>query len=139
MGTCAFCTLIEAGDAEWSNDEAVAFRDQFPISPGHALVVPRLHESNLFELGAPVRAAMWAVVDVVQRDLSVSLAPDGFNIGVNVGPAAGQTVDHAHIHVIPRYIGDVDDPRGGVRWVVPGRAGVLGSRGIAAGQACTTG
>ena len=71
MGTCAFCTLIEAGDTEWSNDDAVAFRDRFPISPGHALVVPRLHEPNLFELGAPVRAALWALVDVVQRDLSV--------------------------------------------------------------------
>ena len=122
MGPCAFCAVIEAGDIEWSNDDAVAFRDRFPISPGHALVVPRLHEPNLFELGAPVRAALWALVDVVQRDLSVALAPDGFNVGVNVGAAAGQTVDHAHIHVIPRYSGDVDDPRGGVRWIVPSRA-----------------
>ncbi len=65
---------------------------------------------------------MWALVDVVQPDLTATFSPDGFNIGINIGTPAGQTVDHTHIHLIPRFVGDVPDPRGGVRWVVADQA-----------------
>ena len=65
---------------------------------------------------------MWRLVDRVRASLAAELDPDGFNVGVNDGAAAGQTVAHAHVHVIPRFEGDVADPRGGVRWVVPDRA-----------------
>jgi diadenosine tetraphosphate (Ap4A) HIT family hydrolase len=100
---------------------AMAFEDAFPASKGHALIVPRVHRETYFECTAEERAGMWSLVDQV-RDLAVArYMPDGFNVGFNVGAAAGQTVFHAHIHVIPRFIGDVPDPRGGVRHAVVGR------------------
>ena len=119
---CVFCERIASGSFGWANEHAVAFPDAFPISSGHTLVVSRTHESELFALDAETRAAMWALLDVAQAELAAELSPDGFNIGVNVGAAAGQTVGHAHIHLIPRFAGDVPDPRGGVRHVIPQRA-----------------
>ena len=104
------------------NDSAVAFYDGFPLSKGHALVVPLVPVISLFELDADIQAAVWETVRQTREMLEEQYAPDGFNIGVNDGKAAGQTVPHAHIHVIPRYEGDVPDPRGGIRWVIPDRA-----------------
>jgi len=105
-----------------ANDTAVAFYDGFPLSDGHALVVPRLPVSSLFELDTEIQATVWETVRQTREFLKERYAPDGFNIGVNDGEAAGQTVPHVHIHVIPRYKGDVPDPRGGIRWIVPERA-----------------
>lgn len=122
MAPCVFCNRIEAGDYHWSNNDAVAFSDGFPISTGHTLVVPREHEPDFFDLNPETRAAMWALIDEVRLNLIARFSPDGFNIGVNIGTPAGQTVGHAHIHLIPRYAGDVTDPRGGVRWVIAERA-----------------
>ena len=122
MADCPFCGRIDAGDFDFSNEHAVAFGDAFPLAAGHTLVVPRHHLSNLFELSTTVRAGVWRLVDTVHAHLAKSLAPDGFNIGVNVEPAGGQTVPHAHVHVIPRTVGDIADPRGGVRWVIPDKA-----------------
>ena len=122
MSACPFCELIKSGTLGWEAEHAVAFPDRYPISPGHTLVVPRLHIGDLFSLDGDHRAAAWALVDRVVADLAASHSPDGFNIGANVGAPAGQTVDHAHIHVIPRYVGDRPDPRGGVRWVLPENA-----------------
>ena len=122
MATCVFCERIAGADYRWANDEAVAFPDAFPVSPGHTLVVSRGHEPDFYALEPTTRAAMWTIVDVVKADLTVDLSPDGFNIGVNVGAQAGQTVSHAHLHIIPRFEGDVPDPRGGIRWVIPDRA-----------------
>lgn len=116
---CVFCERIAGGAYRWSNEHAVAFPDAFPISNGHTLVVSRTHESELFALDAETRAAMWALLDAAQAELAAELSPDGFNVGVNVGTAAGQTVGHAHIHLIPRFAGDVPDPRGGIRRIVP--------------------
>jgi len=110
------------GDFDFANDHAVAFPDSFPLSQGHTLVIPRIHEADLFDLDAATRSSVWELVYTVQSHLVETLAPDGFNIGVNVRPAAGQTIPHAHVHVIPRNSGDVADPRGGVRWVIPDRA-----------------
>lgn len=122
MATCPFCAVVEGGDLRWANDHAVAFADRYPISAGHTLVVPRAHQADLFDLRADERAALWALVDVVRTELVAEHRLDGFNIGVNIGEAAGQTVAHAHVHVIPRYRGDVPDPRGGIRWVLPDKA-----------------
>lgn len=101
-----------------------AFADGFPVSPGHTLVVPKQHVEDLFALEAADFAAVWALVAEVRALLleGVSPPPDGFNVGVNAGAAAGQTIDHAHVHVIPRFAGDMDEPRGGIRKVIPERA-----------------
>lgn len=100
----------------------LAFFDRFPVSVGHALVVPLVPVASLFELDAPVQAEIWDTVRQVREILDARFQPAGFNIGVNDGRAAGQTVPHAHVHVIPRYAGDVPDPRGGIRWVIPEKA-----------------
>jgi diadenosine tetraphosphate (Ap4A) HIT family hydrolase len=104
------------------NEAARAFPDAFPVTEGHTLVVPKRHVASLFDLPEEEQAAIWSLVALVRAKLLDGLKPDGFNVGVNDGPAAGQTVMHAHVHVIPRRAGDVGDPRGGVRWVVPAKA-----------------
>lgn len=116
---CPFCGL----DAVWlCNDHGIAIRDRFPIAPGHTLVVPRLHIPSLFALPEAVQLSLWSLVTAVRTKPDAEFHPDGFNIGVNDGAAAGQTVGHAHIHVILRFRGDVADPRGGVRWIIPAKA-----------------
>lgn len=122
IAECPFCERVDAGELLAANDQAVAFADKFPVSEGHALVVPRSHVLSLFDLTDEDRAAVWSLVAEVRAVIDGDLGPDGFNIGVNDGAAAGQTVDHAHVHVIPRSRGDVDDPRGGVRWVLGSRS-----------------
>ena len=118
---CPFCHL-ETNRIRPESEFAVAFLDGFPISQGHTLVVPKRHVASLFELPAEEQAAVWALVARVRASLLAELRPDGFNVGLNDGTAAGQTVMHAHVHVIPRRHEDVADPRGGVRWVVPDKA-----------------
>lgn len=117
-----FCARIAAGEILLGNALAAAFPDAFPLTPGHTLVVPRRHEPDFLALTGVEQQAVWALAVEVAARLRRERAPDGYTLGVNVGAAGGQTVDHAHLHVIPRYRGDVDDPRGGVRWVVPARA-----------------
>jgi diadenosine tetraphosphate (Ap4A) HIT family hydrolase len=119
---CPFCERITTGAVEHRSISAAALSDRFPLSPGHTLVVPERHEAAIFALSAEEQADLWRLVAQVRRDLQHRLSPDGFNIGINDGKAAGQTVDHAHVHVIPRFIDDVPDPRGGVRWVLPDKA-----------------
>ena len=112
-----------------SNDLAFAIRDAFPVSAGHTLVVPRRLFASWFEATAEERAAIFELVDVVRRQLDVSEnPPQGYNIGINVGATAGQTVPHLHVHVIPRYEGDVADPRGGIRHVIPGKGNYLAGK-----------
>ena len=103
-----------------ANDRAFAFRDSFPVAPGHTLVVPRRVIASWWDATAEERQALWELVDEVKVQLDVELAPDGYNVGFNAGAAAGQTVFHLHLHVIPRFDGDVADPRGGIRHVLPG-------------------
>lgn len=119
---CPFCRRIKAGAANIRHGEAVAFDDGFPLCRGHTLVVPVRHESSFFALTAAERRDICELVERIRAHLLDTLRADGFNIGLNDGEAAGQTVEHAHVHVIPRYAGDVRDPRGGVRWVLPERA-----------------
>lgn len=106
----------------WQDAVGLVLKDKYPISNGHSLVVPIRHAACLFDLPADDQAALWALVANVRELLSKQLNPDGFNVGINDGAAAGQTVAHAHIHVIPRWIGDVHDARGGIRWVLPEKA-----------------
>ena len=121
---CPFCERISAYRAVAENGLAAALLDRFPVSPGHILVVPKRHEADFLALTAQEHAAIMELVQCVRHRMVWvhGPTPDGYNIGVNVGGAAGQTVGHAHLHLIPRYKGDVDDPRGGVRWVVPSKA-----------------
>lgn len=119
---CVFCHRIASGNCIAANSLAVAFADAYPIAEGHTLVVPRRHEVDFFELSSQERGAVFELIDAVKGVLDRQHQPDGYNIGVNAGEAAGQTVLHAHVHVIPRYAGDVVDPRGGIRWVLPQRA-----------------
>jgi len=104
------------------NDSAVALRDCFPVSRGHTLIVPRRVVASLFDLSDEEVLDCWRLLKEEQEHLEAEFSPDGFNVGVNIGEAAGQTVAHVHIHLIPRYRGDVPSPRGGVRGVIPGKA-----------------
>lgn len=117
---CPFCSRIARGEvvAESADGLAVALRDAYPVAEGHTLVVPRRHEPDLLGLNAEEAASLWALVHEVARDVLAETGADGFNVGVNGGVAAGQSVMHVHVHVIPRRFGDVSDPRGGVRWVL---------------------
>jgi diadenosine tetraphosphate (Ap4A) HIT family hydrolase len=96
--------------------------DGFPVSPGHALLIPRRHVESWFEATEEEQRALSDAIVVARAEIEKRYRPDGFNVGMNLGAAAGQTVAHLHLHVIPRYAGDAADPRGGVRWVVPKRA-----------------
>jgi len=106
----------------WSSDDALAFLDGFPVAEGHTLLVPRRVVASLEELTAEEDAELWQAVRIVRGLLQERYNPDGFNIGINEGAAAGQTIAHAHIHIIPRYKGDRPDPRGGIRWIFPEKA-----------------
>jgi diadenosine tetraphosphate (Ap4A) HIT family hydrolase len=119
---CVLCVRLSGGDFVAENNLAVAFRDAFPLNLGHCLLIPRRHESDFLSLTAEEQAAIWALVAPVRRYIEGGGTPDGYNIGINVDEAAGQTIAHAHLHVIPRYRGDVADPPGGIRCVIPERA-----------------
>jgi len=97
-------------------------RDGFPISPGHTLIIPKRHLASFFELTNSERQALFDLLEQAKTDIDKEFSPAGYNIGINDGAAAGQTVPHLHIHLIPRYEGDVADPRGGVRWIFPDKA-----------------
>jgi len=118
---CPFCT-VEHGRIVFENKWAFAILDGFPISHGHSLIIPKRHVASFFEASAEERGAMLTLLDNMKVFLDNKFKPDAFNIGINDGVAAGQTVSHLHIHLIPRYKGDMADPRGGVRWVIPEKA-----------------
>ena len=116
--SCPFCQLA-AADIVAENTFHVVIRDRFPVSLGHSLLIPKRHVASLFELTAEEFNALHELLHSTRAQLDEQYQPDGYNIGVNVGAAAGQTVFHLHVHVMPRYVGDCADPRGGVRWVLP--------------------
>lgn len=108
-----------------SNALAFAIPDQYPVSPGHTLIATRRVVPTWFDATREEQLAILELVDEVKARLDRERKPDGFNVGFNVGAAAGQTVMHLHVHVIPRYLGDMEDPRGGVRHVIPERGNYL--------------
>ena len=118
---CAFCTLPQQRLID-ENATAIAIRDGYPVSPGHTLLIPRRHVGSFFEMSEQERGDLLALLDRAKLALDKEFQPQGYNIGINDGPAAGQTVPHLHVHLIPRYDGDLPDPRGGVRWVIPDKA-----------------
>jgi diadenosine tetraphosphate (Ap4A) HIT family hydrolase len=118
--SCPFCQF--SGEIVAENGTALALSDSFPVSEGHTLVVPRRHVSSLFELCADEQSDVWQLVSEVRSLLIDKYNSEGFNIGLNDGDVAGQTVMHAHVHVIPRHEKDCKDPRGGIRWVLPEKA-----------------
>ena len=103
------------------NDHAFAIYDGFPVNPGHILIIPKRHFPNFFEATNEERTALFNLVDDAKKILDQKFHPDGYNVGINIGLAAGQSVMHLHIHLIPRYIGDVKNPKGGVRGVIPNK------------------
>ena len=118
---CPFCKLPPERIID-SNDFAFVIRDGFPISPGHTLIIPKRHIGSFFEITQEEREALLKLLDKVKETIDIEFHPDGFNIGINDGPSAGQTVPHLHMHLIPRYTNDQADPRGGVRWIIPEKA-----------------
>jgi diadenosine tetraphosphate (Ap4A) HIT family hydrolase len=118
---CPFCTLPASRVID-SNSMGVVIRDAYPVSPGHTLVISRRHVSSFFGIAEAERTGLMDLVVSAQALLQREYAPAGYNIGINDGASAGQTVPHLHIHLIPRFAGDVPDPRGGVRWVMPDKA-----------------
>ena len=116
---CPFCNTISAHDIIVENELAVAFYDLFPVSIGHTLIIPKRHIADYLSLEQEEVVSIQKL-SVLCRDILIhKYHPDGFNLGVNVGEAAGQTIFHCHLHLIPRYNGDVLNPRGGVRSVIP--------------------
>jgi diadenosine tetraphosphate (Ap4A) HIT family hydrolase len=113
---CPFC-----GDPSMviENELAFAHYDSYPVNKGHCLIIPRRHVAEYFQATAGEKEAIWALVDEMKTIIDKQYQPDGYNIGVNVGKMAGQTIPHIHIHMIPRYKGDVENPQGGVRGVIP--------------------
>ena len=116
--TCPFCNPPPE-DIVLANGLCYARYDRYPVSPGHLLLIPFRHVAGLFDATDAELAALLALVREAKTLLDEQYRPDGYNVGVNVGTAAGQTVMHLHVHLIPRYAGDVDDPRGGVRGAIP--------------------
>ncbi len=113
---CPFC---ESNEIIISNENAYARYDKFPVSKGHVLIIPFRHVMNYFDLNQEEQTAIIDLLNLMKIQLDNDFNPNGYNIGMNVGEDAGQTVNHVHCHLIPRYKGDVTDPRGGVRGVIP--------------------
>ncbi len=105
----------------YSNESFFIIKDSFPVSPGHLLIISNEIKSDYFELSESEKAQLTATIDTAKKIITQEYTPDGYNIGMNCGPAAGQTVFHFHCHVIPRYIGDMENPRGGVRHCINGK------------------
>lgn len=107
------------------NKCSFAIYDGFPISKGHTLVIPKKIVVSIFDLGDEEYRSLFALARNARKFLKDKYNPDGFNFGINDGSTAGQTIEHAHLHIIPRYSGDLEDPRGGVRNILPDNSGYL--------------
>ena len=119
---CPFCKPDPDRELLTESARVYAIFDKFPVSEGHALIIPKQHTGDYFSMDERSQSACLIVLNRVREILIKRFTPDGFNVGINVGTAAGQTIDHVHLHLIPRYKGDVENPRGGVRGVIPGKA-----------------
>jgi diadenosine tetraphosphate (Ap4A) HIT family hydrolase len=118
---CPFCQIND-NQIIFQDDLVMTIRDSYPVSLGHSLIIPKRHIPSLFDVTDEEQMALLRALRTAKIELSQQYAPDAYNIGINDGLAAGQTVMHLHIHLIPRYIGDCTDPRGGVRWIFPDKA-----------------
>jgi diadenosine tetraphosphate (Ap4A) HIT family hydrolase len=118
---CPFCSVSEC-KVTASHSLAIVKRDEFPLTQGHSLVIPRRHIASFFGTTGPERVALFELLDRAKAGLDAQYRPKGYNIVINDGISAGQTIMHLHVHLIPRYEGDCEDPRGGIRWIFPERA-----------------
>ena len=116
---CPFCNPASERELILESATAYAMFDKFPVSNGHILIIPKKHCGNYFELSFKEQSACWFMLNNAKDILNKSLLPDGYNVGININEAAGQTITHAHIHLIPRYKDDVKEPKGGIRGVIP--------------------
>ena len=116
---CRFCLTKPGRRIMIKGKHGFAAWDRHPASEGHFLVIPYRHFANYFDINDEEREELWALVAQAREICEEKYHPDGYNIGINVGAAAGQSINHLHIHVIPRYRGDVENPKGGVRGVIP--------------------
>ena len=116
---CPFCNLEREKILE--SELSFAIYDGFPVNEGHALIIPKRHTANYFDLSLEEQKDCIELLNRVKGIVEEKYKPSGFNVGININEAAGQTVSHVHIHLIPRYEGDVEEPRGGVRGVIPER------------------
>ncbi len=119
---CIFCDL-QSDRSKIIHETELVFSvwDSYPVTQGHILIISKRHVTNFFELNNDEKKSIAEEITYLKQFLDNKYHPDGYNIGINNGAAAGQTVFHLHIHLIPRYVGDVDDPRGGVRGVIPSK------------------
>lgn len=120
-GICPFCAPGAERELVTESATAYAVFDEHPVSPGHILVIPKKHIADYFDISLHIKTACWLMVDRTQQLLTERFHPEGFNVGINVGETAGQTVPHVHIHLIPRYHSDIGNPTGGVRHAIPGK------------------
>ena len=116
---CVFCNPDSERELILESATTYAMYDKFPVSNGHALIIPKRHCANYFDLSFKEQSACWYILNKVKKIVTEKFKPDGFNIGINVNSQAGQTVPHVHIHLIPRFKGDVPNPTGGVRNIIP--------------------
>ena len=116
--SCIFCNLPKERII-LENELAYAIYDGFPVSPGHMLVIPKRHFQSYFDANHEEKLNVMELIDGAKQIIEEKNRPDGYNIGINIGETAGQSVMHLHVHIIPRYKGDVENPRGGVRGVIP--------------------
>jgi diadenosine tetraphosphate (Ap4A) HIT family hydrolase len=124
---CAFCAL-PSQRILGENEYAVWILDAHPVSPGHSLILPKRHVESFFQAIPAERDAIVSLLDRAREHAQQNHSPAGYNIGINEGSAAGQSILHLHVHLIPRYAGDTRDPRGGIRWVIPDRANYWSQR-----------
>jgi len=120
---CPFCYIAPEVTILLETENALAILDRFPVSEGHTLIIPKRHTANYFELSPDEQTELWTLVNQTKHKLDSLYHPDGYNVGININPAAGQTIFHVHIHLIPRYHNDTPHPRGGVRGVIPEKRG----------------
>lgn len=118
---CPFCNPDSERELLLETATAYAILDKFPVSNGHTLIIPKKHVSDYFQLSFKEQSACWFMLNKAKEILTESYKPDGFNVGININESSGQTIPHVHIHLIPRYAGDVTEPRGGIRGVIPER------------------
>jgi ATP adenylyltransferase len=118
---CPFCNPDPNQEIIAETAITFAIFDKFPVNKGHALIIPKRHCASYFDLGFKEQQACWFMVNEVKKIVENDFHPDGYNVGVNIYESAGQTIPHVHIHLIPRYTGDVENPIGGVRGVIPNK------------------
>lgn len=119
MENCKFCEIYSEKKFDFENELAFAFWDANPVSKGHIIFMTKRHVENFFETTKEEKRDLFELIDKIKNIIDEKYKPTGYNIGINCGVSAGQTVMHVHVHLIPRYDGDVENPRGGVRGVIP--------------------